>query len=31
MKTWTKEEKYRYLKDPQELLELYQAISASPL
>ncbi len=30
MKTWTKEEKYRYLKDPQELLELYQAISASP-
>ena len=30
MRTWTKEEKYRYLKDPQELLELYEKISASP-
>ena len=30
MRTWTKEERYRYLKDPQELLALYQAISASP-
>ena len=30
MHTWTREEKYRYLKDPQELAELYQRISASP-
>ena len=29
MKEWTREEKYRYLKDPQELLELYSKISAS--
>ena len=24
MREWTKEEKYRYLKDPQELGELYE-------
>ena len=29
MREWTKEEKYRYLKDPQELGELYEKISAS--
>ena len=29
MKEWTREEKYRYLKDPQELQELYGRISAS--
>ena len=27
MREWTKEEKYRYLKDPQELKELYDRIS----
>ena len=30
MHTWTREEKYRYLKDPQELAELYRKVSASP-
>ena len=30
MRTWTREEKYRYLKDPHELTDLYQKISASP-
>ena len=30
MREWTREEKYRYLKDPQELLSLYQKVSASP-
>ena len=30
MKEWTREEKYRYLKDPQELLDLYGRISTSP-
>ena len=29
MREWTREEKYRYLKDPQELSELYEKISAS--
>ena len=29
MREWTREEKYRYLKDPQELGELYKKISAS--
>ena len=29
MREWTREEKYRYLKDPQELKELYDRISAS--
>ena len=29
MREWTKEEKYRYLKDPQELEELYGRISKS--
>ena len=30
MRTWTREEKYRILKDPQELLPLYKKISRSP-
>ena len=29
MRDWTREEKYRYLKDPQELTELYRKVSAS--
>ena len=29
MREWTREEKYRYLKDPQELTELYGRISSS--
>jgi len=29
MREWTREEKYRYLKDPQELSELYQKVSSS--
>lgn len=29
MREWTREEKYRYLKDPQELAGLYRRISAS--
>ena len=29
MREWTREEKYRYLKDPQELKELYDRISKS--
>ena len=29
MREWTKEEKYRYLKDPQELIELYDRIIKS--
>ena len=29
MREWTREEKYRYLKDPQELTELYRRISGS--
>ena len=29
MKEWTREERYRYLKDPQELYELYQRVSKS--
>lgn len=29
MKEWTREEKYRYLKDPQEIKELYEEISQS--
>ncbi len=29
MRQWTKEEKYRYLKDPQELKALYERISTS--
>ena len=27
MREWTREEKYRYLKDPQELKELYEKVS----
>jgi len=30
MRSWTREEKYRYLKDPQELADLYARVSASP-
>ena len=30
MREWTREEKYRYLKDPQELKELYERTAASP-
>lgn len=30
MREWTREERYRYLKDPQELQELYSRIAASP-
>ncbi len=30
MREWTREEKYRYLKDPQELTELYARIAGSP-
>ena len=29
MREWTREEKYRYLKDPQELKELYEKIILS--
>ena len=29
MRQWTREEKYRNLKDPQELKELYEKVSAS--
>ena len=29
MRQWTREEKYRNLKDPQELQELYEKVSAS--
>ena len=29
MREWTREEKYRYLKDPQELMDLYDRISKS--
>ena len=29
MREWTREEKYRYLKDPQELLPLYEKIRHS--
>ena len=29
MREWSREEKYRYLKDPQELIERYRRISAS--
>ena len=29
LKEWTREEKYRYLKDPQELKDLYERISSS--
>ena len=29
MREWSREEKYRYLKDPQELADLYKGISAS--
>ncbi len=30
MREWTREERYRYLKDPQELLPLYEKIARSP-
>ena len=29
MREWSREEKYRYLKDPQELAELYGRVSSS--
>ncbi len=29
MREWSREEKYRYLKDPQELTERYRRSSAS--
>ena len=29
LREWTREEKYRYLKDPQELMGLYDRIRAS--